>query len=119
MTWTVTEVAEDPTDPTVLKIAIANSGQVPALFQVRYGTALKAPKELRDFVLSLVTRRTTVNPGEVVKFRLKLPVAISDYPAKAKFVLALPHDYRVQSDHSECCYISLHERFSRPFTLKA
>jgi hypothetical protein len=98
MTWNHDEakVTVDLKDPSLFTIELKNAGQLPILFaltEVSPQNAEASPLQGKVTV-SMVTRRSTVNPGEIVKFRIKLPEAASAFDSKAEigFMLVVPTD---------------------------
>jgi hypothetical protein len=90
MNWdyTRTKVTVDPKDPTVFQVQLGNNGALPvtfALTKVEPASPIKTIEErLRLITVSMVTRRSTVNPGEAVKFKLKLQAPLSELPQKGQ-----------------------------------
>lgn len=76
----------DPADDCIVHIKYTHDGSIPrSVAPVRFRMFWRKRKdereELKDFKLFMVTRRSVANPGEVVKMRLELSTAITEYPA--------------------------------------
>jgi len=80
------ELTADPTNDHIVHIKYTHEGSIPRsvapvkirMFWRKHKDELK---ELKVFKLFMVTRRSVANPGEVVKMRLELSTAITEYPS--------------------------------------
>jgi hypothetical protein len=95
MTFDLREIKVDPKDARSLIVTLVNAGDFPRRFPVVESiagvrTEVKgAPHELSRVRLFMVTRRSTVNPDEAVKFRVQLMMPVSAAPSKAFLQLML------------------------------
>jgi hypothetical protein len=86
MSWNhdLGKVTVDAADPTLFTLELVNEGPLPINF-VLTEVSPSDPNALPlqdKVVVSMVTRRSTVNPTEVVKLRIKLPIPPSNFDAK-------------------------------------
>jgi len=70
----------------VVELRGNNNGSMPVTLSVNHINTMlqKVPKHLRRFKLYMVTRRSSVNPGESFQIRLILPEPLAEYPKDAE-----------------------------------
>jgi hypothetical protein len=114
MTLALVETRVAETKPNVLHVTLENVSDTPITLAFVFDSSkgypskiLSVPKKLAGYRMFMVTRRSIVNPEERVKFRLELPMPVSEYPPKARFQLGiLEHFVRIPLDPAEALALS-------------
>lgn len=86
----MTQTRVDSKDPRILHIDWTNHYDIPMGALATHARLMKTPKQLLAFKMFMVTRRSIVNPGEVLKFRIELSAPLEEYPEKAFLQLEYP-----------------------------
>jgi len=79
----------DENDPRILHLEWCNESNVPQSSTPGSALLVDTKKVPANFKLYMVTRRSSVNPGEKVKLRLELESPVTDYPPKACLSIGL------------------------------
>jgi hypothetical protein len=82
-----TSTRVDSKDPRILHLEHRNDGYMPKSATPTKAEIHDAKKCSSKFKLFMVTRRSTVNPGEVLKLRVELEQSVLDYPDKAFIII--------------------------------
>lgn len=82
------KVTVDTKDPRILHMEWTNTTPIPMSAFAGAVKLRRAPKGLLDFKMFMVTRRSIVNPGEVLKIRVELPAPFEEYPDNAYLELS-------------------------------
>lgn len=74
-------------------VKLRNVENIPRILSISSSTALiKSHTSKDDFKIMMLTRRTTLNPGETAKLRIDLPEPVTNYKDKAIFRLFIGDD---------------------------
>ena len=84
-----TSIRIDENDPRILHLEWCNESNVPQSSTPGSVVLYNTKKVPASFKLYMVTRRSSVNPGEKVKMRLELESPVTDYPPKAVLVVGV------------------------------
>jgi hypothetical protein len=86
MTWdhAATKTSLDLKDPNLLHVAMRNGSNRPVVFGIEEVSTSNAGRDFEHVTVSMVTRRSTVNPGEVVKFKLAFTSPVTRFPKSGK-----------------------------------